>query len=374
MCKYSMNSFRCAAIHHNVRFDTTLNAHVKILPCCVYKTDQTYSTLEEYYSSKEIQQLRSAESWPPGCRVCQQQEEQNQTSYRQHANAALDNIIGVRYELMPSNVCNLKCVMCSPTYSTALAKERYTIGIELTDRSRETNTVSQQLKSLSTVDNIESISIIGGEFFLTKGNLEIMDFVLANQIPLRIVTNATVLLASHLDRLKLIKDLELQISVDGYKEGYEIMRYPATWDKFSENVDKLIQQLPQAKINFHFVAQALNLQQLVPTLDWCNRQRRPTRVTNLVVPEHLGWQVFSEQDRIKVIRTLRDQCTQYQITVSQKQLVEKLCDTISLILQDPELRKKFESTIREIYEHRWPELKDSNSCHMIQRQVFYPVN
>lgn len=374
MCKYSMNSFRCAAIHHNVRFDTTPGARIKILPCCVYKTDQHYATLDEYYASEEIQQLRSAATWPTGCTVCQQQEEQNQTSYRQHANAALSNITGVRYELMPSNVCNLKCVMCSPTYSTALAKERHTVGIESTDLSRETNTVSQQLELLSTVNNIESISIIGGEFFLTKGNLEIMDFVIANQIPLRIVTNATVLLASHLDRLKLIKDLELQISVDGHKEGYEIMRYPATWDNFAENVKTLIQQLPQAKINFHFVAQVLNLQQLVPTLDWCNRQRRPTRVTNLIKPAHLGWQVFFEQERVNAVHALQHQCTQYQITTSQKQLVEKLCSTILSIPQDVALRKKFESTIRAIYEHRWPSLRDSDTQHMIQNQVFYPLN
>lgn len=363
-----MNTFRCAAIHHNVRFDTTSDAQIKILPCCVYKTDQHYATLDEYHASEEIQQLKSAESWPSGCRVCQQQEEQNQTSYRQHANAALNDISGVRYELMPSNVCNLKCVMCFPAYSTALAKERYTIGMELTDLSRETNTVSQQLELLSKVNNIESISIIGGEFFLTKGNLEIMDFVIASQIPLRIVTNATVLLDSHLDRLRLVNDLELQISIDGHKEGYEIMRYPATWDNFARNVNKLIQQLPQAKINFHFVAQALNLQQLVPTLDWCNRQRRPTRVTNLVEPAHLGWQVFSEQDRDNAVDTLQHQCAQYQITSSQKQLIEKLSSTILAIPQDAQLRKKFESTIEKIYKHRWPAHQD------VQRHVFYPLN
>jgi len=363
-----MNSFRCAAIHHNVRFNTTPNAQIKILPCCVYKTDQHYSTLEEYYSSQEIQQLKSSESWPSGCTVCQQQEEQNQTSYRQHANAALDSITGVRYELMPSNVCNLKCVMCSPKYSTALAKERYTVGIELTDRSRETNTVSQQLELLSKADNIESISIIGGEFFLTKGNLEIMDFVTANQIPLRIVTNATVLLDSHLDKLKLVKDLELQISVDGHKEGYEIMRYPATWNNFVENVHKLIQQLPQAKINFHFVAQTLNIKQLVPTLDWCNQQRRSTRVTNLVEPEYLGWAIFSKQERIEVVNILQDQCKQYQITPTQKQSVLKLCNTILAVKQDIDLRTEFESIIQKIYEHRWPGQQD------LQRHVFYPLD
>ena len=369
-----MEKFHCAAIQHNIRFDITPDSQVKILPCCVYGTDQHYQTLNEYYSSPEIRQLQTTDSWPSGCSICQHQESRNQTSYRQHANAALDNIEGVRYELMPSNVCNLKCVMCEPTYSTALAKERYTIKLEPVDRSRESNTGVKQLEILSKVNNIESISIIGGEFFLTKGNLEIMDFVIARQVPLRIVTNATVLLDSHLDRLKQIPDLELQISIDGYEQGYEIMRYPAVWDNFVKNVNQLNAELPNAKINFHFVAQVLNLQQLIPTLDWCNRQRRSTRITNLVEPEYLGWQVFSDQEREEAVNLLRDQCNQYQITVSQKQLVAKLCNTIQSTKQDLKLRNQFESTIRRIYEHRWPALRESNSHHMVRSHAFYPLN
>ena len=369
-----MTHFHCAAIHHNVRFDPTPDSQVKIRPCCAYKTDQHYRNLNQYYASDEVQQLQSATTWPDGCTLCQHQEAQNQTSFRQHANASLEHVVGVRYELMPSNVCNLKCVMCAPGSSTALAKERFTIGTEIIDLSRENNTTTQQLEMLSQVNNIESISIIGGEFFLTKGNLEIMDFVLARQIPLRIVTNATVILDSHLDRLKQINDLELQISIDGYKEGYEIMRYPAVWDNFVNNTGSLIEQLPAADINFNFVVQALNIQQLVPTLDWCNRQYRPTRVTNLVEPEYLGWQIFSETERIEITNMLRDQCAQYKITPSQKKLVTTLCNTILAIKQNMDLRDTFESTIQTIYEHRWPALRESNSHHMVRSHVFYPLN
>ena len=340
----------------------------------MFKTDQNYRTLEQYYASEEIQQLQSASVWPSGCGVCQQQESQNQTSYRQHANAALSKIEGVRYELMPSNVCNLKCVMCFPAYSTALAKERHVIGIETIDLSRENNTGTQQLELLSRVNNIESISIIGGEFFLTKNNLEIMDFVIERQVPLRLVTNATIILDSHIEKLRQISKLELQISVDGFEQGYEVMRYPAIWDKFTANVERLIQELPHANINFHFVAQALNIQQLVPTLDWCNRQRKPTRVTNLVEPEYLGWQVFSDQERAEVATGLQEQCSQYKITAPQKQLIMQLHDTILAVKQHTGLRQQFESTVRKIYEHRWPALRESNSHHMVRSHVFYPLN
>ena len=372
--KYSMNDFYCAAIHHNIRLDTTPDSQVKVLPCCVYKTDKHYQTLEQYYASAEIQELQAASDWPKGCENCQQQEAQGQTSYRNHANAALKNVTGVRYEIMPSNVCNLKCVMCSPPYSTALATERHSIGIESVDLSRETNTSKEQLALLTKDNNIESISAIGGEFFLTKGNLEIMDFVISRNIPFRAVTNATVLLDSHLERLKKISMLELQISIDGRKQGYEIMRYPADWKTFENNVSRLIKELPNASINFHFVAQALNVQQLVPTLDWCNRQRRSTRVTNLVQPKHLNWAVFSEQERNNVIKLLKDQCQRFQITQSQQELVKNLCNTILAVAHDPETRQQFESTVGKLYQHRWPDLTESNSQHPVRNHVFYPLD
>lgn len=339
----------------------------------MYKTNNNYHTLEEYYSSNEIKQLQSATTWPEGCKICQLQETQNQVSVRQNSNGSLNNIIGVRYEIMPSNVCNLKCVMCVPAASTALAKELYTVGIEIQDLSRENSSAKQQLELLSKVNNIESISIIGGEFFLTKHNLEIMDFAIQAQAPLRIVTNATVILDSHLERLKKISNLELQISIDGYEQGYEIMRYPANWKVFAANVTRLIQALPQAKINFHFVAQVLNIQQLVPTLDWCNKQRRQTRITNLVYPEYLTWKVFSTQERNNIVELLKIQCTQYQITKKQQEFVKNLCNTILTVTHNSVARQQFESRIQRIYEHRWPDLKEQDPRHWIRQHVFYPL-
>ena len=369
-----MNNFYCAAIHHNIRVDATVDSQIKISPCCAYNTSNCYSTLDHYYSSTEIQQLKTATEWPNGCQVCHTQESQGQVSFRNHSNAALKNISGTRYELMPSNICNLKCVMCYPASSTALAKERHTIGIEPMDLSRENNISIKQLELLSQVNDIESISAIGGEFFLTKGNLEIMDFVIAKNIPFRAVTNATVILDSHLERLKQIADLELQISIDGYAQGYEIMRYPAKWSEFADNVHRLIKELPQAQINFHFVAQALNIQQLVPTLDWCNQQRRTTRITNLIFPDYLSWKIFTVQEKDQKIQLIKDQFTQYKITQSQQTFVSDLCDTMLAVQHDPDSRQLFESTIRKIYQHRWPALRESNSHHVVRSQVFYPLN
>ena len=71
-----MEKFHCKAINHNIRFETTDQSGVKILPCCMYKTQHTYQNLQQYYNSNEIKSLRSADAWPAGCSICKQNEEQ----------------------------------------------------------------------------------------------------------------------------------------------------------------------------------------------------------------------------------------------------------------------------------------------------------
>ena len=372
-----MTKFHCLAIEHNIRLDCTAQSKLKILPCCVYQTQQVYSSLEDYNSSLEIQELRSATDWPAGCNVCRQQESLGQTSYRKHAENALKTVAGKRYEIMPSNVCNLRCVMCDSRYSTALAQERFAVGLDTINVSHEVDVGQQQLEILKQDPDIESISLIGGEFFLSKNNLEFLDFAIDRQIPLRVVTNATVILDTHLQKLQQISDLELQISMDGVDVGYEFMRYPANWSVFDTNVTRLLAHLPRAKINFHMVAQALNLQQLVPTMSYANQKRRPLRITNLVEPNHLCFSILSEEEKQELIALMHEQMQQHRLAQIQIQEVKQYINMLSNVKQNLELRQKFDRQVTAIYSRRkvdWPALKESNLHPRVRSTVFYPLN
>lgn len=372
-----MSEFHCLATTRNIRLDCTAQAELKILPCCVYQPKQVYSSLDQYNNSEEIQQLRSATNWPTGCKVCKMQEAQGQTSYRNHAEISLKSVNGRRYEIMPSNVCNLRCIMCNSASSTALAHERFSVGLDATNLAREIDVGDQQLEILKQDNNIESISLIGGEFFLSKSNLEFLDFAIERNIPLRVVTNATVLLDRHLEKLKQLDNLELQISTDGYGLGYEYMRYPAKWSLFETNVGVLINNLPKAKINFNFVAQPLNVQQMIPVMNYANHQRRPLRITNLVVPNHLSWAILTEDEKQDITNVLHNQLEQYQLAKPQLHEVQKYLDTIFATEHNQDLRKQFDVNVTAIYSRRninWPALKESNLHPRVRSTVFYPLN
>lgn len=327
-----MTEFFCPCIHDNLRIAGDASTGLRLLPCCVYKTDSVYKTLEEYESSPEIRNLRSATKWPAGCEICKKQEDAGQRSYR------LDSIHTwsdpndhrKRYEIFPSNVCNLKCLMCSPPYSTALAQERSSIGYkEAAQCVKEFDLTNESIDIMQNEKNFHSITLIGGEFFLSKNNGQLLDFVIEKNIPLRVVTNATVVLDDYLDKLKSVKDLSLQISIDGVKESYEFMRWPAKWDKFSKNVDRLIAGLPTAKLNFHYVVQPLNIQNLIPTLDYTNRKVIPTRITNLVTPLYLSWEILKPTEKNTVADLLNEQMKQrYGLTRQQREFIAELIETV----------------------------------------------
>ena len=350
-----MTDFYCSAIHHNIRIEGNTVSGIKILPCCNYKTTNTYSTLEKYHSSTEFQDLKKATAWPTGCVSCKQQEKQNQTSLRNHCNNQWPDTTkkyGTRFEIFPSNVCNLKCLMCSPGFSTALAQERHIINNIDPDYIKEFNISDDCINILKSASNIESISVIGGEFFLTKGNLKIMDFAVEKNISFRVVTNGTVVLSSHIEKLKKISKLELQISVDGIENGYEFMRYPAKWSTFESNVNSLLKELQPTRSNFHFVVQTLNVQNLVPTLDHLNKYKIKTRITNLIQPGWLSWIVLNDQEKFDIVELLTQQLDQHKITASQKKFVIDLGQTITHSQYNDTARNEFVVNMKQVIKHR----------------------
>ena len=373
-----MSKFYCAAIHKNIRLDINVRSQsLQVSPCCAYKASNQHSTLEQYESSDEIRQLAAATDWPRGCESCQRQEGQGQTSYRIHMNHSLKNVVGRRYEIMPSNVCNLRCLMCYSPSSTALAKEKFQVGIDPINLAYDVDLSQQQLEILENDNNIESISLIGGEFFLSKNSIAFLDFVLRRKLPLRVVTNATVLLEQHLNKLQQIENLELQISIDGFGPGYEFMRYPAKWETFDSTTKEIIQRLKNAKINFHFVAQPLNIQQLVPVMAYANQHRRPLRVTNLVEPKNLTWEILTLEEKTEIRTVVEQQLLEYKLASSQKQEVENYLALMGSVEHSESLRQEFESYVGAMLSRRtidWPALKESNLHPRVRSTVFYPLN
>jgi hypothetical protein len=86
--------------------------------------------------------------------------------------------------------------------------------------------------------------------------------------------------------------------MDGIKNAYNFMRYPATWEQFSANVDTLKQNLPKSTINFAYVIQILNIGHVYKTIDWANKQLIPIQIRSLSNPnaQGLSWSILREHE------------------------------------------------------------------------------
>lgn len=345
----------CAAPFNSVRVDSTGTRQAIYKPCCLYEQKDSYSSILEYVQSTELHSLQQHFStkidFPKSCNSCQFQEEQGQVSLRHHFNSKFNNTQKITtLEIFPGNVCNLKCFMCDSNYSTALASEQKTLNF--IDSYKEIDNVDVCMDAISSLPDLTNVSFIGGEFFLTKKNIEILDLLIQRQIKANIFTNGTVILREHIERLKKLPELEIVVSIDGVSDSYEFMRYPAKWKTVNSNILHIKKELTNAKLQFIFVVQPLNIQYMIPMLDYANRLIIPTQLTNLVNPTWLTWKVLTDHEKQHIIETLHQQQLEFKLTVQQKKQVSDYQQTLKNAVFDADLREVFKTRLNKILYHR----------------------
>jgi len=168
------------------------------------------------------------------------------------------------------NLCNLKCIMCSPQHSNlwyedwlALDYPQYegrpifklgkynTYQIEKDNHGRyrlgfekwwETDIWWKQFKEV--MPQLRYLYFTGGEPFLVPALDTCLDLLieadLAKHIILRFDTNLSVINTKILTKLKAFKDVALCVSIDDTEERHEFIRYPAKYNTFLKNLQVLI--------------------------------------------------------------------------------------------------------------------------------------
>lgn len=336
----------CPAAFQNLRLDSN-GSQVLFRPCCAYSGSQVITNLADYHVSAEIQAVRDSaqdpDAWPSGCSKCQQQENLGLESLRQiwlkRWPQPIQHTVIEHLEILPSNVCNLRCYMCDADHSTAVAQEQHRLGwIPI---QSEIDNVDVCLETLRMMPNLRSVSFIGGEFFLNRRSVEILDAIVHRGLSIELTTNATVIRQEHMQCLMKLHDVNIQISIDGIDAGYEFMRYPARWKAVTDNIDLMREFLPQARFTTIMVVQALNLHHMIPVMEWCNRQRMPLLIHDIVNPAWLQVDVFDHMERSVLIDLLDKQLTtapllthqRHTATQYQRRLAEKAAHSRSEFIQ-----------------------------------------
>ncbi len=174
------------------------------------------------------------------------------------------NELPISLDLRFTNVCNMKCIMCYPYYSSAwyedwveiFGKNTFKAGKKVYEIKKENGVYSADIlpwhDSKEWFDQLDRIKhrirhlyITGGEPFIVKGHEKLLDILiesnLASKIILEYDTNLSVINRRVLEKLKHFKKVELAISCDDIEERYEYIRYPGNFDTLLKNLESIKQ-------------------------------------------------------------------------------------------------------------------------------------
>ena len=152
-------------------------------------------------------------------------------------------------QLKISNICNLKCIMCNPNYSTKWNEDVEAFSKLFLFKKVKTQffnkkNISQILEKFfnSNINQSKTIELYGGEPMLAKYfwlYLESVGSEKLRKVKLQLVSNGTYIKDYHLQALKKFRYVDFIISVDGTKEIFEFVRYPAKWKEVEDNIQCL---------------------------------------------------------------------------------------------------------------------------------------
>jgi organic radical activating enzyme len=234
----------------------------------------------EFYTKTRSDMI--AGKLPEYCRICRLNEEAGEESKRQWDNSKAKNLFDyndtyvnspIKYEMRPSNKCNLECVMCDGLVSTAI-NDRVQKYIKDTGTDdfviatghnwKDNRLIIDYVKQNS--GNINEMKFCGGEPFLVAEVLEMLDHLVTTgdceNIDLSFITNGTVVRSKWFsEKLTQFKSVKLNISIDGVGEVGEYVRYPSKWSVVDNNIQlfkTIIKNNPQIKMSLAPVIHLLN--------------------------------------------------------------------------------------------------------------------
>ncbi len=235
-------------------------------PCCWFKTGVNGNTLIEY--KKNLAKLDIEYN----CSHCIKQEQSGATwSHRHIFNKPREFILGICFD----NICNLKCVTCSPTHSSQLINEWDILGLYGEDKGKKhfVRIGKQAPKKIDFIMDVLNnndfdtlkIEIFGGEPLINPLIFKFIDWVseqkYADQTTIHITTNSTTYTTKIEDYCKKFRTMALQLSLDGIEDTFEYLRYGTVWSETVKTINKYY-ELAESKNNF---ALSFNY-----TLSWMN--------------------------------------------------------------------------------------------------------
>ena len=263
-------------------------------------------SIEEVWNSDSMKQIRLqmlAGTIPNSCTKCFEEEHSGITSKRQWETVQwrerldIDRIVEQTdvdgslpveipyFDLRLGNLCQLKCIMCSPHDSSSWIKDwklqypKYKT-VELKQDQEWSRTYDytwyQKGSFLDTMKhqsaNIKELYFAGGEPLLIPEHYKILEYMVesgaAKNCVLRYNSNGLELPDKLFELWNHFKEVRFNFSVDAVGDRNNYIRYPSNWDTVVQNLHKLDNTPDNIIVNIACAVQLLNILYLPELAQW----------------------------------------------------------------------------------------------------------
>lgn len=275
-------------------------------PCCMMGNDRESPNVlevedphllnpQEMFDHPRMEELRNNLSngvRDSACKICWDQEDRGLKSFRNYSKNEfdLDNNGLELVDITASNICNLRCRMCSPTSSNLLmmdtkyfkdkGMEKEALSVVkrwgMSKPSRATESLQWDWLMENT-HKIKALKASGGEPFYDDKVIQLLNRYVetgaAKNTYLSFHTNATQFTSEIVELLNHFKQNKHTFSIDGTDKVYEYIRYPANFKKMESSVMNYINNVKNYDpiLNFTMVVSAHNVLNIPEYIEWAKQ-------------------------------------------------------------------------------------------------------
>jgi len=281
----------CPLIDHQIMIDY----YGETSPCCHVRLAKSLDEFPEKISA--LRKEMASGKRMKACKRCWQDEDNGLESLRNvsldlYKNQPIDQRL-LSLDIRINNTCNLACTMCNSHASSLWAK------LEGTDSASSINDAALDQLILQSASLIK-ISMQGGEVFYGTAFADFLERLPnKSQITLEFFTNAISIDVGLIKKWQSeFKYVMMIASVDGTKEVFEEIRWPAKWNNLQRKLDK-VYPLLSAALSFNYTLQNSNLLCIKRFVDWRNERYPKSGITfsELHWPESLKFTNVNDVDR-----------------------------------------------------------------------------
>lgn len=283
----------------------------KVTPCCVMPSNRFYfgENLKEYVYSDKLKEVRKSflrDERHPYCENCWASEDLGIRSHRKQDYSDLKNTKYIHLRL--NNVCNFKCRMCNPSFSST-----WEIENKKHNYFKQHNKINKDIFSDNAYlfeflrrnikdGKLEFINISGGEPLITDAHEKLITFLIDNDltnINLAYSTNLSNLTYKKLDLLKLwsnFRHVTLEASCDGWGKSVEYSRTGFDLQIFKTNLIKTLNR-PNLITKIHCIVNIYSVWSIPTLLKVARKLNIEVMFDPLYYPEFLNPQRLAREEK-----------------------------------------------------------------------------